>query len=92
MSVNPPVIAGVVVDAKGNPVEGARVYFIEGPVPLPDIAALTDDAGRFRLTAPVPGNYELEVASELSQGFVRKMSRFDVREEESLDLVMRLDT
>ena len=34
MSVNPPVIAGVVVDARGNPVEGARVYFMEGR-PLP---------------------------------------------------------
>ena len=43
MSLNPPTtIAGVVVDPRGNPVEEARVYFVEGPVPLPDIAALTD--------------------------------------------------
>ena len=47
MSDNPSTIAGVIVDARGNPVEGARVYFVEGPVPLPDIAALTDSDGRF---------------------------------------------
>jgi Carboxypeptidase regulatory-like domain len=51
------LIVGTVVDARGEPVAGARVYFIEGPVPLPDIAAVTDSEGRFTLTAPAAGTY-----------------------------------
>jgi hypothetical protein len=92
MSVNPAVIAGVVVDAEGNPVEEARVYFVEGPVPLPDIAALTDSSGRFALSAPVSGTYQLGVAAEVPAGFVQKTTRVDVGEEQSIDLEVRLDT
>lgn len=92
MSTNPPVVAGVVVDARGNPVEGARVYFVEGPVPLPDIAALTDDSGRFALSAPVPGTYQLGVAAEGSWGFIQETAMVDVGEEPSTDLEVRLDT
>jgi protocatechuate 3,4-dioxygenase beta subunit len=51
------LIVGTVVDARGEPVAGATVYFVEGPVPLPDIAAVTDAEGRFTLTAPAPGPY-----------------------------------
>jgi hypothetical protein len=91
MSVNPPVIAGVVVDAKGNPVQGARVYFMEGPVPFPDIAALTDSSGRFALSAPVSGTYQLGVASEGSAGLVQEMSTVEVGEEQELDLEIQLN-
>jgi hypothetical protein len=51
------LIVGTVVGARGEPVAGARIYFVEGPVPLPDIAAVTDSEGRFTLTAPAPGTY-----------------------------------
>ena len=51
------VIAGTVVDAQGDPVHGARVFIADAPVPVPDIAALTDAEGRFMLTAPAPGRY-----------------------------------
>jgi hypothetical protein len=51
------LIVGTVVGARGAPFAGARVYFVEGPVPLPDIAAVTDSNGRFTLTAPAPGTY-----------------------------------
>jgi len=44
------VISGIVRDPNGRPVADARIYFIGGPVPLPDIAALTDAAGAFSLT------------------------------------------
>ncbi|HWL50164.1 MAG TPA: carboxypeptidase-like regulatory domain-containing protein [Acidimicrobiia bacterium] len=37
----------------------ARVFFVTAPIPLPDIAVLTDDDGRFSLHAPTPGTYEL---------------------------------
>ncbi|WP_394437026.1 carboxypeptidase-like regulatory domain-containing protein [Streptomyces sp. SGAir0957] len=52
-------ITGVVRDASGAPVAGARVLFTDGPGPLPDIAALTDAGGRFSLGAPSPGTYTL---------------------------------
>lgn len=91
MSDDPSVIAGVVVDARGDPVEGARVYFVEGPVPLPDIAALTDSGGRFALSAPVPGTYQLGVASEGPEGFMRTTSMVDVHGEQRVDLEVRLD-
>ncbi len=89
---NSPEIAGVVVDAEGNPIEEARVYFVEGPVPLPDIAALTDSSGRFALSAPVSGTYQLGVAYEGSAGFIQKTKKVEVDEERSIDLEIRLDT
>ena len=92
MSVNPPEIAGVVVDAQGNPIEGARVYFVEGPVPLPDIAALTDSSGHFALSAPISGTYQLGVASEGAAGFMQKTTKVEAGEERSIDLEIRLDT
>jgi len=93
MSVNPPTtIAGVVVDPRGNPVEEARVYFVEGPVPLPDIAALTDGSGHFALSAPVPGTYRIGVAAEGAAGPMQKTTTVEVSEERSVDLELRLDT
>ena len=91
MSDNPPEIVGVVVDAQGNPIEEARAYFVEGPVPLPDIAALTDSKGRFALSAPVLGTYQLEVASEGPAGVVQETTIVEVREERRIDLEVRLD-
>jgi len=92
MSSNPTEVAGVVVDAEGNPVEEARVYFVEGPVPLPDIAALTDSSGRFALSAPVSGSYQLGVMSEGSAGSAQKTTTVDVGGERSIDLEIRLHT
>jgi hypothetical protein len=45
--------------ADDSPVVEARVFFIEAPVPVPDIATLTDEQGRFSLQAPASGRYEL---------------------------------
>jgi hypothetical protein len=58
------VISGVVKDNSGNAISEARVSFITGPVRLPDIAALTDINGSFVLSAPVPGDYVIEVVSD----------------------------
>jgi hypothetical protein len=91
MSNNPPVIAGMIVDAEDNPIEGARVYFVEGPVPLPDIAALTDESGHFALSVPVSGTYQLGVASEGSAGLVQETSTIEVGEEQVIDLEIQLD-
>jgi Carboxypeptidase regulatory-like domain len=57
------VVSGVVHTSAGHPVAEARVLFSSGPVPLPDIATLTDQRGAFALTAPAPGTYELTVAA-----------------------------
>ena len=59
-----PVISGVVRDARGHPLAQTRVYFTKGPVPLPDIAALTNKEGAFSLTAPAAGSYTLACAAE----------------------------
>ena len=64
MAGSPSVISGVVHDQRGSPVTSARVYFTDGPVPLPDVAALTDSAGAFSLTAPAPGKYVIECATD----------------------------
>lgn len=58
------VISGVVRDASGKPVADARVYFTEGPVPLPDIAALADSNGGFSLSVPAAGTYGIESAAD----------------------------
>ncbi len=53
------LIIGVVRDGHGQPVTGARVGFVSGPVPLPDIAALTDSTGQFIVSVPIAGDYML---------------------------------
>ena len=78
MSDNPPEITGVVVDAEDNPVEEVRVYFVEGPVPLPDIAALTNCNGRFARSAPTSGTYQLGIASEGPAGFLQETTTVEV--------------
>ena len=60
----PSVISGVVRDARGRPVAGARVYFTKGPVALSDIATITGSDGSFALSAPAPGKYEIECATD----------------------------
>ena len=60
MESRPNLISGFVGDSAGKPVTGARVYFTGGPVPLPDIAALTDGGGAFSLSVPSAGIYEIE--------------------------------
>ena len=92
MSDNTRMIAGVVVDAEGNPLEEARVYFVQGPVPLPDIAALTDAKGRFALSAPVSGTYELGVSTERPAGFFQETTTVEVGEERDVEAEVRLDT
>ena len=37
----------------------ARVHLASGPVPVPDIAALTNAEGQFTITVPAAGTYEI---------------------------------
>ena len=52
-------VAGTGVDSAGQPVGGATVMWVQGPVALPDVALLTQPDGRFVLGAPVVGHYTL---------------------------------
>lgn len=54
-------LLGTVTGPDGERIEEASVYFMEGPVPLPDIAQITNEQGEFRMAAPVPGTYRLGV-------------------------------
>lgn len=65
----------------------ARVSFIAGPVPLPDIAALTDIDGTFSLSAPVAGEYDIEVDMEQ---FVRKRLKITIALNEDKHVVINL--
>jgi protocatechuate 3,4-dioxygenase beta subunit len=57
-------ISGRVIDADGRAVAGARVMVTEAPGPVPDMAMLTDAAGRFVISAGQPGRYTIAAASD----------------------------
>ena len=59
-----PLIFGKIVDADSNPVADARIAFSRAPVPVPDIAMLSDASGQFTLSVPVNGAYELTVTAD----------------------------
>ena len=61
-------VSGRVSDSRGRPLGDTRVSFESGPVPLPDIAALTNDRGEFSLSVPVAGVYQIGCVAE---GFAR---------------------
>ena len=48
-----------VIDAQGNPLEGAFVTVISGSAPTPEITLLTDASGRVRLGLP-PGTFTIQ--------------------------------
>jgi hypothetical protein len=68
------IISGLVKDPGGRPVPLARVYFTESPVPLPDIAALTNDNGEFSLSVPIAGRYKIACAAEGFQSTVTEVT------------------
>jgi Carboxypeptidase regulatory-like domain len=57
----PRTISGVVLSEEGTPTKDAVVSLTSGPVPLPDIAAVTGEDGAFTLTAPATGQYAVTV-------------------------------
>lgn len=82
------VIRGAVLGPDGSPVAEARVYFVSGPDPFPDIAALTDAEGRFALPAASGGAYAIGCAAE---GFTQETVRVDVDEgqERAVEITLR---
>jgi hypothetical protein len=53
------VLKGRLVDESGRPVPSGTVYFISGPVALPDIAQSTGADGAFVLSVPAAGRYRI---------------------------------
>jgi hypothetical protein len=87
MPANRTVLTGVVRDAAGDPVPEARVYLTAAPVPVPDIAALTDAEGQFAMALPAPGSYEVACSAE---GYVPASATVEVAGEQELHLELRL--
>ncbi len=58
------VIRGTVRDPAGRALAGARLAFVDGPVPLPDLALLSGADGAFSLAAPAPGTYRIACHAE----------------------------
>jgi hypothetical protein len=58
------LIHGVVRSSGGVPIAEARVYLTQAPDDVPDIAALSNDEGRFTLGLTKPGTYRLECSAE----------------------------
>lgn len=81
------LISGAVVDGAGRPVAGARVYFASGPGSFPDVAALTGGEGRFSLSAPMAGTYEVQVQAD---GFVPETVAVRLRVGERSTIRIRL--
>ena len=61
------VIHGVVRDSNHNPRAMARVFVTAGPTNFADVAALTDQRGRFSIAAPGPGTYMLGCVSDAGE-------------------------
>lgn len=87
MNTTPIVVSGRVADASGKPVAQARVYFTDGPAPLPDLALLTDMNGRFSLSVPKPGTYQLGCAAD---GFANAAATVEVTGNQDSPVVIRL--
>jgi hypothetical protein len=87
MPANPMVVAGVVRSPAGEPVPQARVYIAGGPVSVPDIAALTDAEGRFTISLPAAGTYEVAYTAE---GYTPSSTNVEVTGEHALLVELRL--
>jgi hypothetical protein len=62
--------SGRVVDARGAPVPHAHIVIETASVPMPEIALLSDDSGRFSLRLP-PGVFTLRAHGSAGTGQAR---------------------
>lgn len=60
---------GRVVDVGGAPVPRAHIVIVAGSVPMPEIALVSDDLGRFSLRLP-PGVFTLQAHGAAGTGEV----------------------
>jgi carboxypeptidase family protein len=71
------LILGTVRGPEATPLAQARAFFVAGPGPFPDIAALTNERGEFALAAPSPGTYGIQCVAE---GFEPQVVSVDAEE------------
>ena len=88
MNKSPSVISGSVYSASRHAVSGARVYFTSGPVALPDITILSDAQGKFSLSVPVAGTYQIGCTAD---GFSPKTSKVEVKSGQSTQIEIILE-
>lgn len=81
------IISAIVRDLRNDPVAQARVYFISGPVPLPDIAALTDGNGLVTLSVPSTGTYTIGCTAE---GFSTTTVTITVTSDQETSITIKL--
>ena len=74
------VLKGRLVDESGRPVSSGTVYFISGPVALPDVAQLASADGAFVLSVPAPGRYRIGARAP---GFTPGEADVDVSRDEA---------
>ncbi len=61
---------GQVVDRDGRPVPHAFIVIVDGPAPVPEIALVADDDGRFSFTLQ-PGEWTGQARGEAGGGEIR---------------------
>jgi hypothetical protein len=81
-------IRGRVQASDGQPLAEARVYYEHAPVPVPDIAALADAAGRFNLATPAAGTYTIGATMD---GYAPSSVTVDVGAQEQADVEITLE-
>jgi hypothetical protein len=67
------------------------VYVVQAPVPVADIAALTDDRGHFSVSVPARGSYQLGISAEGAAGIVQKTTDVEVGEPGRIDVEVRIE-
>jgi Carboxypeptidase regulatory-like domain len=87
MPAKPIVVGGVVRGPGGEELPQARVFIAKAPVPVPDVAALTDAEGRFTLSLPAAGRYEVACVVE---GYAPLSATVEVADEQGLQLELQL--
>jgi hypothetical protein len=82
------VVRGRVVGSQGDSAAEAAIHVISSPLPMPDIAQLADDEGKFALGLPKAGRYRIGARSEK---WGKGSTEVTVGDEESIFLEIRLD-
>lgn len=68
----------LIVNGIGKPLENVRVVLDSAPVPVPDIAAMSDDQGEASIWLPAAGRYDI---SFYADGYKPSHLEMDAREE-----------
>ena len=73
---------------EGKILKNTRVYFVESPVEMPDIAALTNDEGEVVMAAPRSGFYRLGFSLN---GYKNRIVEVTVNDESEIQLEVNIE-